>query len=283
MLELLPTHAILTPMMPSGTYIMLETGVPDGYIHSPMFYTIYLTWNTEDPNPGRWCYVTVDNLGIILPYFAEDYYSYLRNLNMPAEADKILNLITDGKTETLIQDTISNSIDVTALSIAYYANLAYNYMGGKYVYDSETELAKALTEYLYTYGRTAQNLLMFGDQLARQARAVVTSVIDENWIFYNFSTSIRTNIALQSQSMFRDFAASIDTSGNSLIAEIVKDTAEKIADNIDTSNHIIEQTTKIQNAVKTAVEETARTVGQSVFNQIMKFGKRVFSWCLNDK
>lgn len=91
MLELLPTHAILTPMMPSGSYIMLETGVPDGYIHSPLFYTIYLTWNTEDPNPGRWCYVTVGNLGIILPYFAEDYYSYLRNLNMPAEADKILN------------------------------------------------------------------------------------------------------------------------------------------------------------------------------------------------
>lgn len=111
----------------------------------------------------------------------------------------------------------------------------------------------------------------------------MTSVIDENWVFYNFSTSIRTNIALQSQSVLRDFAASIDTSGSSLIANTVKNTTEKIADSIDTSNRIIEQTTKIQNAIKETVQEKAKALGQSAFSNLMKFGKKVFSWLAADR
>ena len=149
MLELLPKHAFLTKKMPSGSYIMFESSVPDGYIHSPLFYSIEMTWNTEDPYPAHWCYVSVADLGIILPYCASDYYSYLRNLNVPAEADRILNLITDGKT-------------------------------GNLIYDSEEDLAKDLTKYLYTYGRTAQNMMMFGHEIASAARSVVTDQITKD-------------------------------------------------------------------------------------------------------
>lgn len=165
MLELLPTHAILTKMMPEGNYIMFELSVPDGYVHSPLFYSVELTWNTENQDPSKWCYASVVDLGIILPYYASDYYTYLRNLNVPAEADRILNLITDGNTGTLIQDTLANTIDVSALSIAYNANIIYNYMGGNLIYNSEEDLAKDLTKFLYTYGRTAQNMLIFGNNM----------------------------------------------------------------------------------------------------------------------
>lgn len=69
MLELLPTHAILTKMMPAGNYIMFELSVPDGYVHSPLFYSVELTWNTENQDPSKWCYASVADLGIILPYY----------------------------------------------------------------------------------------------------------------------------------------------------------------------------------------------------------------------
>lgn len=278
MLELLPTHALLTKKMPTGHYLMLEIGVPDGYIHSPLFYTMNLTWNTELPAPKDWCYVTFGNLGLVLPYYAEDYYTWLRNFNYTAEADKLLNLITDGKTGTMVQDMISGKDDVTALSIAFTANLLYNNLGGDKVYGSELELASALTKYLYAYGRTGQNLLMFADKVIREGRAVVTSEITPDWKFYNFSTSLRTNIALKVKALLTETANAIDTTGDNKITTAVKDTTQKIADSIDTSNHIIEQTTAIQNKVKEVVKETAQSVAKTALKTTLKVTKTLLGW-----
>lgn len=283
MLELLPTHAILTKMMPAGNYIMFEMSVPDGYVHSPLFYSVELTWNTENQDPSKWCYASVADLGIILPYYASDYYTYLRNLNVPAEADRILNLITDGNIGTLIQDTLANTIDVSALSIAYNANIIYNYMGGNLIYNSEEDLAKDLTKFLYTYGRTAQNMMIFGNNIARAAKSVVTAQIILNWVFYNYSTSIRTNIALQTKALLTQFAANIDTSGNSFISEVAKGIAEKIAGQIDTTNRIIEETTAVQNAIKETVKTKAKEAAQSIFDKAMKFGKKIFGWWASEQ
>ena len=141
MLDLLPTHALLTKKMPSGKYIMLESSVPDGYLLTPLFYTIDMSWNTESTRPRDWCYVTFGNLGIITPYFAQEYYNYLRSFNASEEADKILNMITGNDTGTLIQDIISDKTDISAFMITYYAGIIYNYMGGKYLYNSELELS----------------------------------------------------------------------------------------------------------------------------------------------
>ena len=122
-LDLLPTHALLTKKMPAGHYIMLETGVPKGYAHTPLFYTIEVNWNTDAPNIYDWCYVNVANVGVIGPYFAEDFYTFLRTNSLAAEADKILNLISDGKTGTLIQDVLSGKNDVTAATLPYAAGI----------------------------------------------------------------------------------------------------------------------------------------------------------------
>ena len=253
MLDLLPTHALLTKKMPSGHYIMLETGVPKGYAHTPLFYTIDITWNTESPDIRDWCYVNVANLGIIGPYFAEDFYTFLRTNSLSAEADKILNLITDGKTGTLIQDTLSGQNDITAATILYHASIIYNYMGGNKVYASEQELIDALNQHLYAYGRTAQNLLMFGNQVALKAKSVVSSQITPDWTFYTFTTSPRANIALRIKALTEGFAAAIDTTGNNSLTQLVKEKVEEAAAAIDTTNHIADQVEQVKEAAKDAV------------------------------
>ncbi|MBQ7993135.1 MAG: hypothetical protein IJ252_08890 [Solobacterium sp.] len=52
-----------------------------------------------------------------------------------------------------------------------------------------------------------------------------------------------------------EFAKNIDTSGNSFISDAAKQAAEKIAEQIDTANRIIEETTAVQNAIKETVKE----------------------------
>ena len=274
MLDLLPTHALLTKKMPSGHYIMLETGVPRGYAHTPLFYTIDITWNTESPVVSDWCYVNVANLGIIGPYFAEDFYTFLRTNSLSAEADKILNLITDGKSGTLIQDTLSGKNDITAATILYHASIIYNYMGGNKVYASEQELVDALSQHLYAYGRTAQNLLMFGNQVALKAKSVVSCEITPDWTFYTYTTSPRANIALRIKALVEGFAAAIDTTGDNAITGFVKDQAEKIADATDTTNYIVDQVEELkdqlQEAVSTAIQKAAKTTVRIIANVLFK-------------
>lgn len=274
MLDLLPTHALLTKKMPSGHYIMLETGVPRGYAHTPLFYTIDITWNTESPVVSDWCYVNVANLGIIGPYFAEDFYTFLRTNSLSAEADKILNLITDGKSGTLIQDTLSGKNDITAATILYHASIIYNYMGGNKVYASEQELVDALSQHLYAYGRTAQNLLMFGNQVALKAKSVVSCEITPDWTFYTYTTSPRANIALRIKALVEGFAAAVDTTGDNAITGFVKDQAEKLADATDTTNYIVDQVEELkdqlQEAVSTAIQKAAKTTVRIIANVLFK-------------
>ena len=271
-LQWLPDHAFFTKKMPAGAYIMLETEVPKGYLRNPMFYTIYLEWHTESPKVSDWCYATVGNLGVVLPYFAEDYYTFLRNSNAAAMADALIGKFT-GKPGTMIQDTLSGAQDMTALTIAFGANLIYNSLGGKLVYDSEAALAADLTKYLYAYGRTTQNLLMFGAKVAKEAKSVITSDITPNWTFYTFSTSLRTNIALQVQSILRGMADSVDTSNENPVTTVAKDVLNEMADNVDTTNRIVEETTAIQNEIHNNVSAVVSNVVNTAVKTVVSFGK----------
>lgn len=276
-ISLMPTHALLTPKMPAGHYIMMETDVPDGYFRNPLFYTIELIWNTESQNTADWCYATVGNLGIIAPYYAEEYYDYLRDFDLAAAADDVLNYITGGRVGTLLEDTLSGSLDVTAESISFFTNVIYNYMGGSLVYSSQEELAQALTDYLYAYGRTAQNMLMFANKIVKEAKGVITDNIDENWTFYNISTSRRTNIALHVKALLQGIADSIVTDGSDLNTA-AQDTINGIADSIDTSNRILEETTEIINAIEETVEEIVEEIVNTVIDTVLNIAKGFIIW-----
>lgn len=278
MLKLLPTHAILTKKMPSGKYILFESSVPDSYIHTPLFYTIDLSWNTGSSRPADWCYVTVGNVGILTPYFAEEYYNYLRSYNASAEADRILNKITGNETGTLIQDIISDRTDVSALMISYYSGIIYNYMGGRYIYGSELELSADLTKYLYAHGRTAQNLLIFGDSVAKKSRSVVTDKITAGWKFYTYTTSIRTNLALRTQAILRGIADSIDTTEDNAVTSAVKETINEAADNLDTSNRISQETTAVKKEAEKTVKNAVTTMAEKAREAAKKAVKTIFGW-----
>ncbi len=276
-LKMLPTHAILTEKMPTGNYILLQSDVPAGYLRSPLFYTVKLEWNTESQDISQWCFASVANCGIVLPYYAEQYYTYLREFDLAESADSILDNITAGKLSTLIQDTLNNKLDVTSATIAYQSYIIYWYMGGRLVYDSQADLAADLTKYLYSYGRTSQNLMIFANNVLKESKSVVTGELDEDWTFYSISTSPRTNIALSVQSIINGLSDSINDDNNELLGDI-KQGLKDAAGSIDTENHIKDETTEIIDKIEDTVKDTASKIGNSMLKNGMKLAKNVISW-----
>ena len=272
LLQWLPDHGFLTKKMPAGSYLLFETGVPKGYLKSPLVYTVDLEWHTEEAWPRYWCYGSVASLGILGPAFAEDFYTFLRNNSAASIADDLIGKFT-GEPGTMIQDTLSGKADVTAMGIAFGANLIYNHLGGKLVYDSELALAQDLTKYLYTYGRTTQNLLMFASKVAKASESVVTCELTTDWKFYTATTSIRTNLALQVQSVIRGLADSVDTSGQSVIAATAKEILNEMADNLDTTNRIIEETTAIQEEIHETVSNVVSSIASTALKAVVGIGK----------
>ena len=58
-----------------------------------------------------------------------------------------------------------------------------------------------LRENGFAYGRTTQNLLKFAAKVARESRNVISCEITPEWKYYTATSSIRTNLALQLQSV----------------------------------------------------------------------------------
>ena len=277
-LKLLPDHALLTKKMPAGKYILLETSVPEGYFRSPFFYTVDLEWHPEAKYARDWYYASVADLGLIAPYFAEDFYDWLRNYDFKVEADKVLNYITDDKTGDLIAKTLTGENDITKYTITYFSNILYNYMGGSLLYNSELDLAKDMTKHLYAYGKSAQNLLQFGDQVATRSKSVVAGQLTKDWIFYNYSTSLRTNSALKTQKILNGVAKAIDTTENHPVTSAVKSTIQKIADKIDTTNRIKDQVTNIQNKISSFFSDIGSKIGNKVLDGVFNALKTVLGW-----
>ena len=276
-INMLPSHAILTPKMPAGSYILFQSEAPYGYVRSPLFYTVQLDWDTSGQDISKWCFASVADCGLILPYYAEDCYTYLREFDLARSADGILDNITGGKLDSFIQDMLNNDTDVTAAAIAYQSYYIYWYMGGRLVYDSQEALAAALTEYLYSYGRTAQNMMIFANRVMKDSKSVVTGVIDENWTFYNVSTSARTNAALAVQAAIKGVAGSIDTTSSDALGK-VQQGLNDLADKIDTENHIADKADEFITRVEDGVKDTASKLASSALKTGMKLAKGFISW-----
>ena len=276
-INMLPSHAILTPKMPSGNYILFQSEAPYGYVRSPLFYTVQLNWDTTGQDISKWCFASVGNCGIVLPYYAEDCYTYLREFDLAQSVDGILDNITGGKLNSFVQDMLNNTTDVTYAAIAYQSYYIYWYMGGKLVYGSQEELAAALTEYLYSYGRTAQNMMIFANKIMKDSKSVVTGTIDENWTFYSVSTSARTNAALTVQAAIKGIAGSIDTSNSEALGK-VQQGLNDLADKIDTENHIADKAEEFITKIEDGVKDAASKLGTSALQAGMKLAKGFISW-----
>ncbi len=276
-ISMLPSHAILTPKMPSGSYILFQSEAPYGYVRSPLFYTVQLNWDTTGQDISKWCFASVGSCGIVLPYYAEDCYTYLREFDLAKSVDDILDNISGGRLDSFVQDMLNNTTDVTYAAIAYQSYYIYWYMGGKLVYGSQEELAAALTEYLYSYGRTAQNMMIFASKVMKDSKSVVTGTIDESWTFYSVSTSARTNAALTVQATIKGIAGSIDTSGSEALGN-VQQGLNDLADKIDTDNRIADKADEFLTKVEDSVADAASKLASSALKTGIKIAKGFISW-----
>ena len=269
-IQYLPTHGILTDRMPTGNYIMLETTTPEGYIRSPLCYSIDMEWYQNTENLILSCYATVGDVGIVLPYFAEDYYTYLREFDLADKADELISKITNGSTEDLIKSALTNETDLSAATIAYMSNLIYGNLGGDNIYESEEALSQDLTKYLYSHGRTLQNLMIFADSVLQAEKNVITSEINESWNFYTFSTSIRTNKALKLQAVIRNIADSMDDSQGNIAETTTKEVLNAVADNIDTSNWIEKAVPGIKGKITTKIKDTVKSTVSDIISKVVE-------------
>ena len=114
---------------------------------------------------------------------------------------------------------------------------------------------------------------MFASKVARESRSVVTCEITPDWKFYTATTSIRTNLALQVQSIIRGIADSVDTSGQSVIAATAKNILNEMADNLDTTNRIIEETTAIQEEIHETVSNVISSIASTALKAVVGIGK----------
>ena len=128
-------HGILTDKMPDSYYLLLQKKAPEGYLINPMVYTVKLDWSEDG-----WVYAKIANLGIVAPYFAEDYYTFLRNNSIAKTTDRILSRLSQGKEITILEDLMNGTANVTeqtiaasTYTIAFQAWIVYNFMGGRFV------------------------------------------------------------------------------------------------------------------------------------------------------
>ena len=159
------------------------------------------------------------------------------------------------------------------MTIAYQAGIIYRYFGGDKVYDSELEVAQELTKYLYACGKSMQNLLKFSAEVARESRSVITGTVNQKWTFYTPSTSLRTNLALQVQSLMKGWAATIDTTGDNPVTSAAKDIINEMSDNLDTTNRIADITTEIQKDIHEKLSAAVSNAANSVLKTAVNLGK----------
>lgn len=260
--------------------ILAATADENGVVHFGPDNNVTLIWSLEIlQKMGGVAFSKIEEYGLIDELFPDPMTgaiikfviklgkSYLGSDNMLWDADG--NLITN---------TLTGTEDITKYTITFYSNILYRYMGGNLVYKSELDLAKDMTKYLYAYGRTAQNLLVFGNQVAKKSKAVITGKVDRNWIFYNYSTSLRTNSALKTQKILLGVEQAIDTTDDHPVTTGIKATVHKIIERIDTSNRIIEQTTKIQNAFSSFLSKTVSSIGSTIGDLAAKLVKTIIGW-----
>ena len=135
-----------------------------------------------------------------------------------------------------------------------------------------------MMQYFYAHGRTMQNMLMFGNEVIRAARSVVTDEITPSWKFYHVSTSLRTNIALQVQAMLKGASNAIYTGDGNQFTAKAKEFLDKIIGSIDTTNHIADQMDNLQNQFRDMLKNTISSIMKNVLKSIFETLRTVLSW-----
>ena len=277
--DFIPDHAILTPKMPASDYILMEEKAPEGYMRNPIFYTIHLTWDTEQEDVSKWCYVTVADIGIIGPYLAENYYTFFRNNSFVSVSDKILNRVM-GKDVNVLEWVLANEEGATAATLDYWAKLISANMAGDSENGSEEAVANELAQYVIKHGDNVQSLMHFAYTVANRRRAVISSEVNEEWHFYNFNDSIHTSYATRITALLEGAKASIKN--DTLVGQATKAVIQAQIDTVAAVDKTITSITarytaavkeavgKVADSVKSSATEAAKSVVSSLLKRLFK-------------
>ena len=282
----------------SGYYIMFQYKAADGYWRNPLAYTMKVEWINE-----TWAYVTLADLGIIMPYFAEGFYDFVRNTTVAGTIDKFLGKLT-GKTDfDLVSKILSDDIDltaelnqqVTAALTAFAAQIGFEALGGDKLFSSTTDLAADMNQYLYNQGRTAQNLMVYMNNMALKAKEVYAGnlnkvdedgnqLLDANgnpicWQFYNIDKSPTATLNKVISKTTENIAACFVSDKQKTVVTNTGATVQKVVNAVSTTVETAAKkvTTKVTTAAKSAVSKIASSVGSYFKSSASSLLNKLFS------
>ena len=266
----------------SGTYIMFQTKAAEGYWINPLAYTMKMTWEDD-----TWLYVTVADLGLIVPYFTEAFHDFVRNTTFAGTIDKFLNQIA-GKDINLIAGildpegidiTKQMGKDLTGALTAFVGQIGFESLGLDTIFSTKSDFVAGLNKYLYENGRTAQNLMIYVNKQAMRAKSVYAGYVTEDWYFYNLDKSPTTTATKLIDMSTKDIAAAFV---NETKSSIVTKTGTAVSKVVNTIGTRVEQTaqnirTQIKSTIGAAIQSVAQKAFDSVKTSITNFAKDMFS------
>lgn len=266
----------------SGTYIMFQTKAAEGYWINPLAYTMKMTWEDD-----TWLYVTVADLGLIVPYFTEAFHDFVRNTTFAGTIDKFINSIA-GKDVNLIAGILDpEGIDitkemgkvVTGALTAFVGQIGFESLGLDTIFATKSDFVAGLNKYLYENGRTAQNLMIYVNQQAMRAKAVYTGYVTEDWYFYNLDKSPTTTATKLIDKSTKNIAAAFV---NPTKSEIVTKTGNTVKSIVSTIGYKVEETaqnirTQVKSTIGAAIQSVVQKAFDSVKTSVTNFVKDMFS------
>jgi hypothetical protein len=266
----------------SGTYIMFQTKAAEGYWINPLAYTMEMTWEDD-----TWLYVTVADLGLIVPYFTEAFHDFVRNTTFAGTIDKFINSIA-GKDVNLIAGILDpEGIDitkemgkvVTGALTAFVGQIGFESLGLDTIFATKSDFVAGLNKYLYENGRTAQNLMIYVNQQAMRAKAVYTGYVTEDWYFYNLDKSPTTTATKLIDKSTKNIAAAFV---NPTKSEIVTKTGNTVKSIVSTIGYKVEETaqnirTQVKSTIGAAIQSVVQKAFDSVKTSVTNFVKDMFS------
>lgn len=273
----LQNYGIVGEKFSNGNYLLFQYKAPEEYARNPLVYTLNIKW-TEPDN----FYVTVVDLGLVGPYFAEGFYEFVRNTTFEGPIATALGITANNY--GFASKLLSNQIDLTkkvnqqvqgAFS-AYAADTLYKALGLDLIFNSKLMLMEGINDYLLDDKNAAANLRAYVNAQAKRAKSVYTSVVDEDWVFYTLDASPTTTATKLINKSTEDIAATMPNGSAKQLG--VKETGTRVAKIVQTIGTRIEATNaKIVESVKAAVTKVFGDIGARIKDGVKNIVASLFS------
>ena len=272
---------LVGPKLASGQYIMFQTKAPGDYMINPIAYTMDISWDNNN-----WIYTTVADMGLIGPYFAEEFFDFVRDTTFAGTVDQYLSE-AKGEKVTVLSDILNGKIDVTkktnevamAALTAFTTQLGFEAIGADKLFATKSELISDLNQYLLHNGQTAQNLVVYLNRLAMRSKTGYTGKVDDGWYFYNVNKSPTTTATKLINKATTDLVNATAVEIRKPVVQKVGDTVQSIVEKVGT--RIETNVKKVQDQIKNSIGQAIKSIAQkaidSVKTSIVNFFKGLFA------